>query len=337
MPRSRHRGGRRQPRPLEADGRSRAQGASGRRARLRARPARRSWWRSRSRGPRGTRRRGPDARGPPAPGPPEGDDSTPVGAGQHPRWEHEFSFPATTAATPGRAPQDRGLRGGRGSGRGEPVRAQRRGRRGSRQRRRPRLAARRGRRRPRALLLLRGRGGRRGGRRGRRHGRHADCAPPAVATSGRGIHFMRALADAVHCTCGPLGTRVLLVKERSCGVTGRAGAGPLRRDVRSAGRRRETGSSVSERGASGLTRRAGDAGPDTARPAAGPACSSRRSCSWRSPSWSRSPAGTSTAVSEDEFPGTGSGSPPSSASCAGMAAGYGRRAQRAKAPRCGSQ
>ena len=33
---------------------------------------------------------------PPAPGPPEGDDATPVGAGQHPRWEHEFSFPATT-------------------------------------------------------------------------------------------------------------------------------------------------------------------------------------------------------------------------------------------------
>ena len=36
-----------------------------------------------------------------------------------------------------------------------------------------------------------------------------------AATSGRGIHFMRALADAVHYTCGPLGTRVLLVKQRS--------------------------------------------------------------------------------------------------------------------------
>jgi stage II sporulation protein AB (anti-sigma F factor) len=41
------------------------------------------------------------------------------------------------------------------------------------------------------------------------------CAPPAASTSGRGIHFMRALTDAVHYTCGPLGTRVLLVKQRS--------------------------------------------------------------------------------------------------------------------------
>jgi stage II sporulation protein AB (anti-sigma F factor) len=41
------------------------------------------------------------------------------------------------------------------------------------------------------------------------------CAPPEAATSGRGVHFMRALADAVHFTCGPLGTRVLLVKQRS--------------------------------------------------------------------------------------------------------------------------
>ncbi len=40
------------------------------------------------------------------------------------------------------------------------------------------------------------------------------CAPPATATSGRGIHFMRALTDAVHYTCGPMGTRVLLVKQR---------------------------------------------------------------------------------------------------------------------------
>lgn len=41
------------------------------------------------------------------------------------------------------------------------------------------------------------------------------CAPPEAATSGRGIHFMRALTDAVHYTCGPFGTRVLLVKQRS--------------------------------------------------------------------------------------------------------------------------
>jgi anti-sigma regulatory factor (Ser/Thr protein kinase) len=41
------------------------------------------------------------------------------------------------------------------------------------------------------------------------------CAPPPTATGGRGIHFMRALADAVQYTCGPRGTRVLLIKQRS--------------------------------------------------------------------------------------------------------------------------
>jgi anti-sigma regulatory factor (Ser/Thr protein kinase) len=40
------------------------------------------------------------------------------------------------------------------------------------------------------------------------------CAPEALASSGRGIHFMRALCDAVQFTCGPLGTHVLLVKRR---------------------------------------------------------------------------------------------------------------------------
>ena len=40
------------------------------------------------------------------------------------------------------------------------------------------------------------------------------CAPTASATSGRGIHFMKALTDAVQYTCGPPGTRVLLVKRR---------------------------------------------------------------------------------------------------------------------------
>ncbi len=43
----------------------------------------------------------------------------------------------------------------------------------------------------------------------------AICEPSPAATSGRGIHFMRALADAVQYSCGPLGTRVLLVKQRS--------------------------------------------------------------------------------------------------------------------------
>ena len=40
-------------------------------------------------------------------------------------------------------------------------------------------------------------------------------APEASQSSGRGIHFMRALCDAVQFTCGPLGTQVLLVKRRS--------------------------------------------------------------------------------------------------------------------------
>ena len=40
------------------------------------------------------------------------------------------------------------------------------------------------------------------------------CVPEASASNGRGIHFMRALCDAVQFTCGPLGTHVLLVKRR---------------------------------------------------------------------------------------------------------------------------
>jgi anti-sigma regulatory factor (Ser/Thr protein kinase)/anti-anti-sigma regulatory factor len=40
------------------------------------------------------------------------------------------------------------------------------------------------------------------------------CVPAASAVSGRGIHFMRSLCDAVQFTCGPLGTHVLLVKRR---------------------------------------------------------------------------------------------------------------------------
>jgi len=41
------------------------------------------------------------------------------------------------------------------------------------------------------------------------------CVPEAMVSSGRGIHFMRALCDAVLFTCGPLGTHVLLVKRRA--------------------------------------------------------------------------------------------------------------------------
>jgi anti-sigma regulatory factor (Ser/Thr protein kinase) len=41
------------------------------------------------------------------------------------------------------------------------------------------------------------------------------CVPEASESSGRGIHFMRALCDAVQFTCGPLGTHVLLVIRRA--------------------------------------------------------------------------------------------------------------------------
>ena len=40
------------------------------------------------------------------------------------------------------------------------------------------------------------------------------CVPEASESSGRGIHFMRALCDAVQFACGPLGTHVLLVMRR---------------------------------------------------------------------------------------------------------------------------
>lgn len=40
------------------------------------------------------------------------------------------------------------------------------------------------------------------------------CAPPTAATTGRGLHFIRALTDAVQFACGPLGTHVLMVKHR---------------------------------------------------------------------------------------------------------------------------
>jgi anti-sigma regulatory factor (Ser/Thr protein kinase) len=40
------------------------------------------------------------------------------------------------------------------------------------------------------------------------------CVPGATDIGGRGIHFMRALCDAVQFTCRPDGTHVLLVKRR---------------------------------------------------------------------------------------------------------------------------
>ena len=38
------------------------------------------------------------------------------------------------------------------------------------------------------------------------------CSPPTLESKGRGIHFMRALCDAVQFACTPLGTHVLLIK-----------------------------------------------------------------------------------------------------------------------------
>jgi anti-sigma regulatory factor (Ser/Thr protein kinase) len=152
---------------------------------------------------------------PGAPGPPEGDLDAPLKASGRPRWEHEFSFPATTRqlrAARRRIAAFAEVAGLEGSDLFELTIAVAEA-----------LAN--------AVVH------------GSPHGADDDvhvrffcyedevavevvdagdgmaatplCAPPDVATSGRGIHFMRALTDAVHYTCGPLGTRVLLVKQRS--------------------------------------------------------------------------------------------------------------------------
>lgn len=152
---------------------------------------------------------------PPAPGPPGGDAAAPVSVSARPRWEHEFTFPATTrqlraarrkvgafAEVAGLDADDlfelnvavaealaNAVVHGSPNGADDDVHV-------------------------RffcyedevAVEVVDGGGG-------------MDvtpiCAPPAAATSGRGIHFMRALTDAVHYTCGPMGTRVLLVKQRT--------------------------------------------------------------------------------------------------------------------------
>jgi anti-sigma regulatory factor (Ser/Thr protein kinase) len=152
---------------------------------------------------------------PPAPGPPEGDVTAPVGGGEHPRWEHEFSFPATTwqlRAARRRVGAFAEVAGLEGTGLFELNVA---------------VAE--------ALANAVVHGSPNGAEDDVRvrffcyedevaveivdAGAGMDatpiCAPPAASTSGRGIHFMRALADAVHYTCGPLGTRVLLIKGRS--------------------------------------------------------------------------------------------------------------------------
>jgi anti-sigma regulatory factor (Ser/Thr protein kinase) len=152
---------------------------------------------------------------PPAPGLPDSDEAAPVGAGQDPRWEHEFSFPATTQQL--RAARRRIGAFAEVAGLDETSLFE------------LNVAV------AEALANAVVHGSPRGADddvhvrffcyedevavevvdRGIGMDATPICAPPAVATSGRGIHFMRALADAVHYTCGPLGTRVLLIKERS--------------------------------------------------------------------------------------------------------------------------
>jgi anti-sigma regulatory factor (Ser/Thr protein kinase) len=151
---------------------------------------------------------------PPAPGPPGGDGTAPLGADKHSRWEHEFSFPATTQQL--RAARRRIAAFAEVAGLDDTSLFE--------------------------LSVAVAEALANAVVHGSPHGAEDDvhvrffcyedevavevvdggagmdaspiCAPPAAATSGRGIHFMRALADAVHYTCGPLGTRVLLIKER---------------------------------------------------------------------------------------------------------------------------
>ena len=152
---------------------------------------------------------------PPSPGPPGGSGDTPLRAPHHPRWEHEFTFPATTRqlrAARRRVAAFAEVAGLEGAGLFELNVA---------------VAE--------ALANAVVHGSPRGADDDVRvrffcyedevavevvdsgDGMSASpiCAPSDAATSGRGIHFMRALADAVQYTCGPLGTHVLLVKQRS--------------------------------------------------------------------------------------------------------------------------
>jgi anti-sigma regulatory factor (Ser/Thr protein kinase) len=152
---------------------------------------------------------------PPAPGPAGGGWDAPLRAPDHPRWEHEFTFPATTRqlrAARRRVAAFAEVAGLDGPGLFELNVA---------------VAE--------ALANAVVHGSPRGANDDVRVrffcyedevavevvdsgvGMSASpiCAPSDAATSGRGIHFMRALADALQYTCGPLGTHVLLVKHRS--------------------------------------------------------------------------------------------------------------------------
>lgn len=152
---------------------------------------------------------------PPVPGPPQGEHGAPARRDDHPRWEHEFTFPATKRqlrAARHRVAAFAEVAGMEGSNlfelnvavaealtnavvHGSPY--------GSDDEVHVRFFCYE----DEVAVEVVDSGG----------GMDASpiCAPPPAATSGRGIHFMRALADAVQYSCGPLGTRVLLVKQRS--------------------------------------------------------------------------------------------------------------------------
>ena len=152
---------------------------------------------------------------PAAPGPPEGDAEGPMDRDEHPRWEHEFTFPATTRqlrAARRRVTAFAEVAGLDGTGlfelsvavaealanavvHGSPH--------GADDHVHVRFFCYED---EVAVEVIDG---------GEGMAATPICAPSTAETSGRGIHFMRALADAVHYTCGPLGTRVLLVKQRS--------------------------------------------------------------------------------------------------------------------------
>jgi anti-sigma regulatory factor (Ser/Thr protein kinase) len=152
---------------------------------------------------------------PAAPGPPDGGDDGPFRTGARPRWEHEFTFPATTRQL--RAARRRVAAFAEVAGLDETDLFE------------LSVAV------AEALANAVVHGSPRGADddvrvrffcyedevavevvdNGEGMAATPICAAPDVATSGRGIHFMRALADAVHYTCGPFGTRVLLVKKRS--------------------------------------------------------------------------------------------------------------------------
>lgn len=158
---------------------------------------------------------------PPAPGAPGDDAALAGGGGEHPRWEHEFTFPATTREL--RAARRRIEAFADVAGLGDAGVFE--------------------------LSVAVSEALANAVVHGSPHGADDDvhvrffcyedevavevvdagggmdvtpiCAPPAAATSGRGIHFMRALTDALQYTCGPMGTRVLLIKRRPQEVAGR--------------------------------------------------------------------------------------------------------------------